>query len=343
MSYRYGPVLISISGGGSLVGSHVAEALLDDQMVKSKQYNLPIVLPREPSFSYRSRPCAIVWIDILGFGNLLKNVERGSRRAVRRLGQLEAFIESEVLKNCFPWRYDAQLFSDTLVLTLPFPSKETDSNFYYQLPFEIGLLQCKFLRIGFPIRGAVAAGRWIKSRILKSSGTYAPLNHHESEEAIVPRILYGLGEELDEVINTHFSAAEGAGLPGFDWPIATGTDWDGRTFIDYLACSGLGMASDHTFLAQHKFLIEEASSEHRGDAAIQAKLFWMARYHNRVLKSECFEEIFTDCYEDEQDNCKIDLNRFPRSVRRPIPPAGRDLPFFFNWDRPNLYKNWKPS
>jgi len=155
--------------------------------------------------------------------------------------------------------------------------------------------------------------------------------------------LYGLGEELDEVIDAHFRAAEQAGLPGFEWPIATATDWDGRIFIDYLACAGTGLVSDDTFLMQHKILIEETFAEHRGHNEILKKLYWMARYHNRVLKSEWFGEFFTQCYEEQQKKLKIKLSRFPRSVRRPIPNAGSDVPFFFNWDRPNPYIDWKST
>ncbi len=302
----------------------------------SRQHSLPI--PRPSIATYQSRPCAILWIDILGFRNLLEGVERGDRRARIRIGQLEAFLDKEIFKEAFPWKFDTQLFSDTLVITFPFPrSGEAAVNLHYQLPFYIGLLQCKFLSAGFPIRGAVGAGRWIRTQRLKSSPLYASLHRNESEEAVVPRILYGLGEEREDIAETHFNSATTAGLPGFDAAIATATDFDGRIFIDYLACCATGYWSDDRFLIQHKRLIEEGIALGRTNTSVLGKYYWMARYHNRVVGSDCFTELFTDCVENDE-TLSIDLSLFPKKLRMPIPGVSKRLSYYFNWDRPNIYR-----
>jgi hypothetical protein len=122
---------------------------------------------------YKLRPCAILWLDILGFKRLLEQVEDRIPFAINKLCKLENILEKYVFGSFFPWRTDSQLFSDTIVMTFPFPanglgnlSKDATKNYVYYLPFWIGKLQCEFIRNGFLVRGVVASGRWLNSRRL---------------------------------------------------------------------------------------------------------------------------------------------------------------------------------
>ncbi len=304
------------------------------------QPELPLEMPKIPV--YKTKWCVIVWIDILGFASLLAGVEASDKNATHKFARLEYFLQSEVLNGVFPWKYESQLFSDTLVLTVPVPKDpELASGFFYRLPFEIGILQCKFLEAGFPIRGAVTGGRAISAKRLKSSLMYAHLDRYEKEYAIVPRILYGLGEvDFRELADEHFDASVGAGLPGFDWPIATATDDDGRTFIDYMVCCGIGYKSGDEFVTTHKKLIETSLAEAGSNSRIKGKYQWMAQYHNRVIASEWFDEHFVELSNDEAHEFLIpshSIERFePKSV---FPELSEDGSFYFNWDRENPYRH----
>jgi hypothetical protein len=298
-------------------------------MKRARQLELPIALPQDSRVGVH--PAVIVWIDILGFKELLLKAESRDPAARRKLRKLERLIQDEVFSNTFPWRHDAQLFSDTLVIVFPFPfrTKRIGSD-HYSLPFELGLLQCKFLQLGFLVRGAVARGKIVRAGRMMTSIQYSPLYVRESKNAIVPRLLYGLSDDSDETAAAHLSEAEVAGLPGFDAPLAIASDQDGEVFIDYLACSGLRFASDESFLLNHRALIELGAKLHAGNRKILGKLHWMARYHNHIVKSRWFFEFFPDCALEQVD-LLINMRRFS-GLKLPI-KNNRESRFYINWDK----------
>jgi hypothetical protein len=196
------------------------------------------------------------------------------------------------------------------------------------MPFKVAAYQCEFLRHGFIVRGACASGVWIKGRELTTGSIFAPLYRYESTVAIVPRILYGVDEDTDVLANDHFAALEQA-MPYEG--CGTGTDYDGRLFVDYLYAAM--SAGDTNFFKRHASLIREGIGQNAMHSRRLKKYWWMGDYHNRVVRSPSFCESEVGKRMSYARRLSLLIGESAGETRIPPTPITNSYgPWFANWD-----------
>lgn len=225
-----------------------------------------------------------MWLDVLGFARLLRGVEAGHSAAHYRLSLYEEVIEEIISPKWIGYYHFSKLFSDTLVIVIPYPTRSyRRRQLRYQLPFIVARIQRRFLRSGFLARGVAESGRVVITKLLQTGTIYRPLNEIEGGMAVVPRVVFGFGED-GGVSDDHFAEAEDFGNAYREAETGVAFDKDGLAFVDYFLEPV--QAGEEEFILAHKEFIEVGATAL--DSRVRAKYAWMAEYHNWVIESSGF-------------------------------------------------------
>lgn len=226
-------------------------------------------------FGYDERVVAV--IDILGFSALVEASNQDGI-ALAKVGDL---LRTDVLFSKFLEIFDSAqgaFFSDTFVLSMPFPRTQT-----FYMVREVGHL-CQYLFMqGLPCRGAVCAGP------LHHKGAYlagpALVRAHELERsrAVHPRVV------LDPSALDHWShdVVQGSSLEMFG-PLVR-RDADGNHFIDIFSdlypanfyqwtnfVEGFDPLPPHPeFIAKAKQFVDDCLQRYAANDRILAKYRWL--------------------------------------------------------------------
>jgi len=219
----------------------------------------------------RLASCAVLFMDVLG----VRHMTRG-RTATQNLRGLSNAMTlwRHVLREDSPW--PAAFFSDTLVLAYPVGRGESAEAAVTGLAAQAGWLQLELVRRGFFVRGALTLGKFhIYGGLIFGP---ALVEAYELEQrAVQPRIVLGeKAEECQRAAISQLRRSEQLGQPLL-------RDYDGHTFIDYLALPLESPEDPTDVIRAHRDVIRERLREHRGERATWEKYRWAAEYHNQVV------------------------------------------------------------
>lgn len=216
----------------------------------------------------------VSYVDILGFGELIKSREAGEISKILRIlaESVKPYPGIDSKKICFT------KFSDTVIRTIPV-SVSYPHNFVSELRHLI-YAQMALIPLGVPIRGAVTVGEVVQSwdvvygpavieayTLERRSGSPPVISVGEDAlKKIMPDLLKeGLSHELKPLIRS-----EGSGV-----------------YLDYLtACEAELNVPDQEypiFLKLHRDFIRNGLTMYARDENILKKYQWLRDYHERVI------------------------------------------------------------
>jgi hypothetical protein len=232
-------------------------------------------------------PHLITYIDMLGFGDLVK--ERSPNfisRAIRRVIEATAPDEATRKEN----KENYVKFSDLIVHTVPIFSaanKKFRNGIVFQEIHGLASAQASLIGEGLLLRGALTIGMLERTYgVLFGPGLISAYDL-EREQAQFPRII--VGSELIEALKTtpllaaHPYEEEIGYISKF-----VKRDDDDVIFIDYLG----GMAEEAAepehwleFLEIHRRFVEENIVKFEKKKRVLLKYLWLKKYHNAIIRS----------------------------------------------------------
>ena len=221
----------------------------------------------------------MAYLDILGYTALIEKAITGERAllgAAQAIQDLKSAVRRGTrLRDSLPGYEPPQgllirVFSDSICVSAP-----VDSCPASQMVVTLARLLAFWAESSLVVRGALVRGyHHDKDDVVFSPALVSAWRMEQ--EASYPRVLVSpdVARGYWEAIERGFGETETA--PRWLW-----RDWDGRLFVNYLACS-LRTETGKAFLGRHKNMVEEQLGVHRGDWHVRAKYEWLAGYHNRV-------------------------------------------------------------
>lgn len=220
------------------------------------------------------RPCAFLFIDILGVREMATGPEAGERladlnTALRR--PLGDFFAPDS-----PW--PAAFFSDTLVMVDPISENESPHFALVGLAIQASWIQVNLAAAGFFVRGALTLGPAHLENNLLYGPALVEVYDLERKVAVNPRI----------VLSSDAVGALGAGLAeeGQEEGSYFRVEQDGSVFIDYLDILLDDPGDPIPFLEAHRDMVRAKLGETMADSRKWEKYRWVADYHDAFCTSE---------------------------------------------------------
>jgi len=266
------------------------------------------------------KPSVFVFIDVLGYTDLIASAERNNSQ-VALLGRLhEALFEGrKILDDRASLSIDHTLrgakdlyvlkaFTDNIVIAVPIRHGDAEVELG-SLFFKLGYFQLAMSLKGFFIRGAVSVGNACVDDVTVFGEALTQAYLGESTQARDPRIIFT--ESAVAAVKKHlayYGCSDFA--PQADHILC---DADGQWFLNYLDCILVAENEVGPYveeLLQHKEAVERKLEEFQSNPPIFSKYAWVANYHN----------YFCDLHDRHFSNeHKIDSELFrakPRSIVR---------------------------
>lgn len=233
------------------------------------------------------RRSVVVFLDILGYQNLIREVE-DKRKGLEFLPYLlDAFKRSmQYLRDDQPGnhqsRYQIRTLTDNIVLGYPIVEGQFE---FGDICATLALFQLSMTCYGFFLRGAVAVGDlMVYSDLIYGGGL---LEAHDGERKLArdPRIV--LTGSAQRVLEEHLGkGALAKGAPEYDYLFR---DADEQLFINYLhpvSSEPPEILPFRDCLQRHKTMIEKGLWKHRHKPLLWSKYAWAANYHNYFCEQE---------------------------------------------------------
>lgn len=234
----------------------------------------------------RTRPSAVVSLDVLGFTSEIREAHK-KRRTTALLSTVTSTLTSwyDVVRGSgfrtsreF-WRLKA--FTDNVVIGHPFDERTEESALVFAIDAAATLQRGLALEGEFFVRGGVAVGGlYMSEDVVFGVGL---LDAHEAEQqAIVPRVI--LHPTAISVMRRHARRYASGRSPQSRLLLR---DEDGRVFVNYLAEVWPDEAEppSYTWLTRHRRIVAKRLRKWSCDPRIFAKYAWVARYHNYVCST----------------------------------------------------------
>lgn len=259
-----------------------------------------------------------VFMDILGYKNLVMEAEKNITEAVHIIDNIEQMIKRCIKdgiqefsqKTPVDFNIEYVLFSDSLCIFVPIDeheegerlqrfkghSKKFVENNFMRLWFLCRLIadiQLESLRYGIVYRGAISLGNHFHSNNITFSKALVDAYLAESQKAIYPRVII-----LDTPENDILELAP-ALYEYFDIRVVADEDY---LIVDYLGkiIEFLGLLdADCDYIQWHKEIIEQGINNYAEDNSILSKYAWMMNYHHIRLAPIFGEKI---CIQQECRN-----------------------------------------
>ena len=240
----------------------------------------------------------VVFMDILGYKNLVESVDKNEKKALQTIDRLEHMIKKCInntmtrVKNYSAFPVEYILFSDSLCIFVPIDESEDDAkkregysekyleNNYIKLNMLCRLvadIQLESLQFGIIYRGAISLGNHFSSKNLVFSKALINAYLAESTKAIYPRVII-----LDDPENDLLELAPLL-YETFDLRLAPDDDF---LFVDYLGkieeFYGF-LKADCDYIKWHKRIIEQGIKENIDKENYLKKYAWMMNYHHSKL------------------------------------------------------------
>lgn len=228
--------------------------------------------------AYKYKKYGVAYLDILGFTSKVKDVREDAARLQKVAEDLESL--ETILSGPSTSKLHTHMFSDTIVLTFPKPSRVPGYGMSY-----LSLFQVYSAVRGFFVRGGISHGdHYEKGRVMFGP---AYLEAFELEGlAVWPRVLIHPSVlKIDPV--------------AFDWASRIVRDDLGLTFVDYLHNAFMSIVA-YEWIAEYTksedFMpvsSQELFARHRAailkecegvcDLSVLSKYHALAEYHNSVI------------------------------------------------------------
>jgi hypothetical protein len=218
--------------------------------------------------------CALLFLDLLGVGEMATDPDRAAEDLVRVERALRAAHDDILAIGA---RWSTLLVSDTLVLAVPLREggEAQDLGGLVDLAARI---QWSFLAEDLFGRGGITVGLLH----LRDGFVFGPALVDayalESRHAVHPRIV--LSPEAAEILAPDHDPDGGSA------PRRLLVDGDGSVFVDYLQVVLEQPGDVAEPLAEHRRRITTALAAHTGHRRVWEKYRWLADYHNATLAAE---------------------------------------------------------
>ncbi len=258
----------------------------------------------------------VVFMDILGYKNLVIEADKKKKTALEMIDKLEHMIKKcvngamkDMKKHSF-FDIEYVLFSDSLCIFAPIDEYEEGcrldkfnghsqkyvENNYMRLWILCRLIadiQLESLQFGIIYRGAISLGNHYHSKNITFSKALIDAYLAESTKAIYPRVII-----LDTPENDILELAP-ISYEYFDLRVAADEDY---LFVDYLGKIAefyglLGASCD--YIKWHKNIIEKGIKDYLNTEKLLQKYAWMMNYHHSKLAPVFGKEI---CIKEELRN-----------------------------------------
>jgi len=271
------------------------------------------------------KPALIIFIDVLGFGNKVKNIQKDEDAAA--IYEALMFIHDEFEKNITneAMTKDHELegktvmaFSDSIIISLLFESDDSHTMGLFENMIAhlhtIALSQTTCVEKGLFLRGGIAKGGWFRDGDVMISDALVKAYEMESHKAKFP--ILAIDPQTYDYFSTHQSRQNS--VPTSD-PVnflfnSTNNGKNTVHYLDYLNI-GLGASeawysksdrqeylkaepeqkmnvldnsfkrSQLSFLKKHRQVILNALNESPNGRA-KSKYRWLCRYHNSVVRKK---------------------------------------------------------
>jgi hypothetical protein len=220
------------------------------------------------------RPCALLFLDILGVREMATGSEAGKKLADLRTALRRPL--GDFLSPDSPW--PAAFFSDTLVMVDPISEKMSPHFALVGLAVQASWIQVNLAAAGFFVRGALTLGEAHLEDALLFGPALVEAYDLERKAAVNPRILLS---PTAVTAMKEAMAKEGQEEGGY-----LRVEQDGTVFIDYLDILIDDPENPVPFLEGHREMVRAQLVETRGDARKWDKYRWVADYHDSYCGSE---------------------------------------------------------
>jgi hypothetical protein len=223
-----------------------------------------------------------VFMDVLGFSEMISS-SSGAHNEIS-LFQRYYDVTTDIIDKLNEHAEDdsilqLKMFSDNIVLALPWFSHDGESEFGFILS-ALSEYQLSMALNGFFVRGGLSVGNLFVNENMIYGNALLEAYELESKQANDPKII--LSDDVLRVLRSHtqFYSNPEHSPQNSDVII----DTDGKGFINYLDQliyeDGEGFCIDRERLVLHKIKIIEAVELHRENPKIWYKYHWLCDYHN---------------------------------------------------------------
>lgn len=220
------------------------------------------------------RPCALLFLDILGVREMATGSEAGKKLADLRTALRRPL--GDFLSPDSPW--PAAFFSDTLVMVDPISEKMRTHLTLVGLAVQASWIQVNLAAAGFFVRGALTLGKAHLEDALLFGPALVEAYELERKAAVNPRILLS---PIAVKAMKEGMAAEGQEEGGY-----FRVEQDGTVFIDYLDILIDDPSDPVPFLEIHRDMVRTQLAATRRDARKWDKYRWVADYHDSYCRVE---------------------------------------------------------
>lgn len=256
----------------------------------------------------------VAFIDLLGFKNIVNEVNKDKNKAIGKINYLIDIIEKSIKSNIYIGDEESdylaveyKIFSDCICLSMdcvePYEGCDTSIGIYLFLS-DLIKIQARLVMDNIFIRGAVTIDNHFLHDNLIFSAALNNAYKSESTRAVNPRVV--IDESIIEVLSRYQDPYD-SDVHFSNYNKIIKRDSDGLLFLDYLEYCDDNEVNTNDFIELHKNIIEERL-ENEDDPYIISKYLWVANYHNQKVsellqKNICLENKYINkvytCYKDD--------------------------------------------
>jgi len=251
----------------------------------------------------------VAFMDILGYKNLVAEMEQNEINALNMISRLEEMIEKCIKDNMkslvrhSSFGVEYKLFSDSLCIFIPADESEEGEKFeiyknhskryiennYIRLWLLCNIvanIQLDSMQYGIIFRGAISFGNHFHNENIIFSKALIDAYYAESEQAIYPRVILLHNSENDilELLPVLYEY--------YDLKVALDDDY---LFVDYLERINdfrWLLDSDCDYIKWHKNIIQNGMKKFSNKDNLYIKYVWMMNYHNNKLVPIFGDSVF---------------------------------------------------
>jgi hypothetical protein len=217
----------------------------------------------------RLQRCALLFLDMLGVSAMAR-----SEQAAEHLAAVDRAVRNSFRDFLGPaTELPSAVFSDSLVIAAPVPSKALERSTIVGLINQAAFAQLGLIEQGLFSRGGVAVGDFHIHDGLIFGRALVDAYERESRDAIHPRVV--LDRPVEDILLK--DCAELGNL--------LMCDEDGWSFIDYLGPLFDTIHDARPRVQAHRDTLVARLAEHSRNRRRWEKYRWVAEYHNEVVNT----------------------------------------------------------
>ena len=226
-------------------------------------------------FSYKSTMKLLAYVDILGFRELIKELNEDESLTDDIVDGIGLFNDVAELIKTNPI-VSVSFFSDLIVLSQPCDSLKSDPLILLSL---LGSIQGVLLANGYLSRGAVVMGKAVHNPLFLFGEALIEAYDLERHTAKYPRII--ITDEAEDIIKNNLLSLHSTQAQNLSDKVMK-RDFDGIRYLNFLA--PLPAVSGRNIYSEIRESVVRELNKTRKNVNKYTKAYWLASYFNETLR-----------------------------------------------------------